>query len=245
MGHQPLAPLSLLKAYAIERYRRLGHAYDIFRMRFIPLAVKTHTDLPDSFVFDAAKAFSRGRQAPDGKYYSSTYKLEWPAIPAEIKQEIKKFDTVLRLYFGGDYLIHTANVWRNIGIPDEYRTLDIYSQVWHYDHVVDYRNVQLFVLLSDTSEDHGPFEWVANASETALNPDVEARNGAELPDAEIAKLTGRRGDGMLFSTGATPHRAGIPKFGNHRDIFSIAFFPPYTGLGVSASALFQAETEKQ
>ena len=245
MGHPLLAPLSQLKTLATERYRRIGHAYDIFRMRFIPLAVKTQTALPDSFVFNQEKAVSRGRQAPDGKYYSLTYELQWPAIPAEIQAEIKKFDTVLRLYFGGDYLIHTANVWRNIGIPDEYRSLDIYSQVWHYDHVVDFRNVQLFVLLSDTSEEHGPFEYVANASETEVNPDVQARNGAELSDAKIAKLTGKRGDGMLFSTGATPHRAGIPKFGNHRDIFSIAFFPPYTGLGVSAKALFQAVTENQ
>lgn len=238
MKNPTLLALSQLKTYAIELYRRIVHAYDIFRMRFIPPAVITHTHLPDSFVFNEERAVSRGRKAPDGKYYSSTYELEWTVIPFEIKQEIIRFDTVLRLYFGGDYLIHTANVWRNIGIPDEYRSLDIYSQVWHYDHVVDYRNVQLFVLLSDTSEDHGPFEYVANASETKINPIVEARTGAELTDADIVKLTGRRGDGLLFSTGATPHRAGIPKFGIHRDIFSIAFFPAYTGIGINAKALF-------
>lgn len=243
MENTILLPLSQLKACAIERYHRIVHAYNIFRMRFIPLAVKTHTDLPDSFIFNEERAASRGRKAPDGKYYSSTYALEWPAIPLEIQREIKRFDTVLRLYFGGDYLIHTANVWRNIGIPDEYRSLDIYSQVWHYDHVIDYRNVQLFVLLSDTSEDHGPFEYVANASETKINPIVEARNGAELTDADIVKLTGRRGDGMLFSTGSTPHRAGIPKFGNHRDIFSIAFFPLYTGIGINAKTLFNVGSE--
>lgn len=245
MGYQLLAPLSLFKARVIESCRRFSHACYVFRMRFIRLDVKSHIDLADNFVFNTDKAASRGRKAPDGRYYSSAYELEWAVIPAEIKQEIRNFDTVLRLYFGGDYLIHMANVWRNIGIPDEYRTLDIYSQVWHYDHVVDYRNVQLFVLLSDTSEDHGPFEYVANASETKVNPDVKARNGAELTSAEIVKLTGRRGDCMLFSTGATPHRAGIPKFGNHRDMFSVAFFPQYTGIGVSASALFQADAKNQ
>ena len=100
--------------------------------------------------------------------------------------------------------------------------------------------MQLFCLLTDTTEQHGPFEYLANASETEVNRDVEARNGAELVNAEIGKLTGVRGDGMLFSTGATPHRAGIPKQGKHRDIFSIAFFPTYTGLGINARALFSA-----
>jgi hypothetical protein len=243
MRHPLSALLSKLKAFLIERYRRIGHAYDIFKMRFILLAVKTHINLPDDFTYDEARAVNRGRQAPNGKHYSSTYALTWQEIPEAIQQEIKKFDTVLRLYFGGEYLINTANVWRNIGIPDEYRALDIYSQVWHYDHVVDYRNVQLFVLLTDTTEQHGPFEYLANASETEVNRDVEARNGAELVNAEIGKLTGVRGDGILFSTGATPHRAGIPKHGNHRDIFSIAFFPAYTGLGINAKALFNVESK--
>ena len=57
----------------------------------------------------------------------------------------------------------------------------------------------------------------------------------------MAKLTGIRGDGMLFSTGATPHRAGVPKFGNKRDIFSVAFFPIYTDIGTNAKILFSSE----
>lgn len=233
-----LAPLRNARAFLIERYRRLGHARDIFKMRFIQLSVGTHIDLPETFVFDESKAKNRGRQAPDGKYYSSFYTLDWPSIPEAIKQDILKFDSVLRLYFGGDYLINTANVWRNVGIPDEYRSLDIYSQVWHYDHVVDYRNLQLFVLLTDTTDRHGPFEYLVDASETEVSAVAQARSGAEISNARIGKLTGVRGDGMLFSTGATPHRAGIPDYGNHRDIFSISFFPVYTGLGVSAKTLF-------
>lgn len=227
-----------LRVFLFEHYHRLGHAYSIYRTRFLLLAAKTKIELPDDFCFDDSRAVNRGRKAPDGKYYSSTYELNWIDIPLAIRREIRNFDTVLRLYFGGDYLINSANVWRNIGIQDEYRALDIYSQIWHYDHVVDYRNVQLFCLLSDTTDQHGPFEYVANASETELNSDVEARNGAELASADIAKLVGLRGDGMWFSTGATPHRAGIPKFGLHRDIFSIAFFPTYTKIGVSAEELF-------
>lgn len=221
----------------LEWYRRVKHAYSILNMRFIPLSVKTHVDLPGDFFFQTNKAVSRGRQAPDLKYYSSTYELEWVDFPSEIK----RFDTVLRLYFGGDYLINSGTVWRNIGIPEEFRTLDIYSQVWHYDHVIDYRNVQLFVLLTDTTEEHGPLEYITNGSETHVNPNVAARNSTELPNVQIAKLTGVRGDGIWFSTGATPHRAGIPLAGNHRDMFSVAFFPTYTKIGRSAVTLYEAE----
>lgn len=225
----------------LEQYRRLKHAYSILNKRLIQLSVKTHVDLPSDFVFQTSKAVSRGRQAPDQKYYSSTYELDYFDFPPEIKQEIRNFDTVLRLYFGGDYLINSGNVWRNIGIPAEFRALDIYSQVWHYDRVVDYRNIQFFVLLTDTTDEHGPLEYITNASETHVNPSVEARNITELTNAQIAKLVGVRGDGIWFSTGATPHRAGIPLVGNHRDIFSVSFFPTYTKIGRSARALYQSE----
>lgn len=234
------AIIGKMRVDSIELFRRLVHAYNIFRIRFPLLAIKTHVELPEDFRFDESRAVNRGRQAPDGNHYSSSYELDWYEIPDVIKSEVQNLDSALRLYFGGDYLINKANVWRNVGIPEEYRTLDIYSQVWHYDHVVDYRNVQLFVLLTDTTDHHGPFEYLRNPSETQLNSDVEDRNGSELVNADVAKLTGVRGDGMLFATGSMPHRAGIPKFGNHRDIFSIAFFPKYTGIGVESKTLFDA-----
>lgn len=227
-----------VRARVLEIYHRLGHAARIFKMRFMLLKIPTHVNIPDDFIFDEKKAVNRGYVAPDGNYYSSYYELNWSDIPDVVKREIKKFDSVLRLYFGGDYSINVGRVWRNLGIPESYRALDIYSQVWHYDHVVDYRNVQLFILLSDTTESHGPFEFIENSSETDLRRDVEARNGVEPSGVKVAKLTGVRGDGMLFATGATPHRAGIPMPGNHRDIFSIAFFPKYAGVGVEAKSLF-------
>ena len=235
--NQLLVLYRVVRSHSVEIYRRLQHAVSIFKMRFMLLKIPTHLNLPDVFVFDCDKAVNRGREAPDGKFYSLTYQLDWLDIPEVIKQEIRKFDTVLRLYFGGDYLIDTANVWRNIGLPESYRSLDIYSQVWHYDHVVDYRNIQLFVLLTDTTALHGPFEYIENSSEKKLCLDVEKRNGVELVGFKIKKLIGVRGDGMLFSTGAIPHRAGIPVHGNHRDMFSIAFFPKYTGIGVDSELL--------
>lgn len=83
----------------------------------------------------------------------------------------------------------------------------------------------------------------ANAIIVEIHCDVESRNRADLGDAEVVKLTGVRGDALLFSTGSTPHRAGIPAHGNYRDIFSISVFPVYTGIGVSAGLLFDADAK--
>lgn len=234
---------SKIKLRYLELFYRAQHAINIFKMRFIPLIIPTHIHIPENFVFEAGRAKNQGYVAPDGNYYSAGYALNWQEIPDVIRQEIKKFDAVFRLYFGGDYLINEGRVWRNRSVPDEYKKVELYGQLFHYDHVVDYRNIQLFVLLTDTTEDHGPLEYVRNSSTKMLIHDVEARNGVDLIDIEIGRFTGGRGDAMLFATGCIPHRASIPKPGNHRDIFSIAFFPKYTGIGLDAKLLFDAESK--
>jgi hypothetical protein len=237
------AGLGKLKIRFFEIYHRISHAIAIFRMRFLLLKVPAHVNLPDDFVFDESKAVNRGRQAPDGKHYSSTYFLQWSELPEVIRKEVRNFDSVLRMYCGGDYLIQEARIWRNVAVPEEFRKLDIYSQVWHYDHVVDYRNVSLFILLTDTTENHGPFEFIENPSETELHPVVENRHEGRDVKEKVAKLTGRRGDAMWFATGAMPHRAGIPVLGNHRDIFCISFFPEYSGIGLKAKDIYASDAK--
>lgn len=219
-----------------EIARRFSHARGVFSRRFFTLAVPGHIELDDNFVFDLSRAKDRGAKAPDGRYYSKYYNLDWPEIPVEIKQAIRRYDAVLRMYLGDDYLINDGILWRNHSIPSEFRGTELFSQHWHYDKVVDFRNIQLFVLLHDTTEDDGPFEYVAEPDERNILPSVIERTNVDV-GVKTAKLTGKRGDTFLFSTGSTPHRAGIPAEGRHRDIFSIAFFPAYTGIGKSSKTL--------
>lgn len=226
-----------MKKYLIELKNRISHSFRILKVKMLPLIVKTRVSLPDEFVFDEGRAQPRGRVAPDQNYYSTYYQLDLSELPSEILDEIKNFDSVLRLYFGGEYLISSPQIWRNIGLPKEYRELDIYSQVWHYDTVYDYRNVQLFILISDTTMSHGPFHYQKNADVHNVNPDVLKRNTTDLPGAEVEYLVGKRGDTLLFSTGSIPHRAGIPDPSLQRDMFSICFFPVYTNIGVKSSLL--------
>lgn len=194
------------------------------------MAVSSHILLPDDFGFDESKAVARGNQASDGRYFSSANRLDIEQIAPTIMSAIKSYDSVLRLYLGDGYLINDALIWRNYSIPPEFDGLELFSQHWHYDRVVDFRNIQLFVLLGDVSEDDGPLEFVVSANEHDVMRTVIERNNVDLR-IETRKFTGIRGDSLLFSTGSTPHRAGIPKEGHFRDMFSVCFFPAYSKIG--------------
>lgn len=225
---------------ARQRYfeitRRISHASATFRKRFFSLSVKGHIDLQPAFCFDVWRAKPRGEKAPDGKFYSQYYELPWEEFPVEVKNAVRNYDTVLRMFLGDDYHVNVGNVWRNMSIPPEYMKNELFSQHWHYDKVVDFRNIQLFVLLQDVSEDEGPFEYIQEPDEYKLIESVMLRSNADF-SASKAKLIGKRGDTFLFSTGSTPHRAGVPAEGRHRDIMSVAFFPAYTKIGRSSKAL--------
>ncbi len=219
-----------------ELYFRFNHARKIAMKRLFSLAVHGHVELSNAFHFDEKKAVNRGKAAPDGKYYSKYYHLKWDELPTEIKQAVKNYDTILKQFLGDDYLINDAQIWRNTAIPEKYMKTELFSQNWHYDKVIDYRNIQLFILLHDTTEKDGPFEYVVEPDEYKLMPEVSSRSEQNL-NVVTKKLLGKRGDTFLFSTGSTPHRAGIPDKGRHRDIFSIAFFPQYTSIGESSIKL--------
>lgn len=227
---------SWLRQRIPEVYFRIRHAGSIFSKRFFTLSVSGHIELESDFGLDESKAIDRGNKAPDGRYYSRYHTVDWAGLPPSIKQAIRNYDSVLRMFLGDGYLVNDGLVWRNYAIPEAYRNTELFSQNWHYDKVVDFRNVQLFVLVSDVSVDDGPFEFVANPDEHKLLPSVMDRNNKDL-NLIARKLTGKRGDTLLFSTGSTPHRAGIPAEGRYRDIFSIAFFPAYTNIGQSSIAL--------
>ncbi len=230
------ANYSWLRQRVTEVFFRGLHASRVFSKRFFTLSVSGHLDLESSFGLNESKAIDRGNRAPDGRYYSKYHTLEWAEIPVAVKQAIRNYDSVIRMYLGDGYLINDGLIWRNYSIPAEYRNTELFSQHWHYDKVVDFRNIQLFVLLSDVTEDDGPFEFVTNPDELNILPSVLNRNNNDI-HLKTQKLIGKRGDTLLFSTGSTPHRAGIPAEGRHRDIFSIAFFPAYTKIGRSSIEL--------
>ncbi|MFH2135424.1 MAG: hypothetical protein ABII81_09660 [Pseudomonadota bacterium] len=224
-----------------EIYFRLRHSVLTFKKRFPGIAIGGRIELPNEFKFQEDASVNRGEPDCEGRYYSKINQLDWERIPLSIKRAIKNYDSVLKLYLGDGYTINEGRLWRNYPIPQQYRNSELFSQYWHYDKVVDFRNIQLFVLLGDVTVDDGPFEFVVRPDEKKIMHSVLKRNNEDLNIRGIKtkKLIGSRGDSFLFSTGSTPHRAGIPAEGHFRDIFSIAFFPSYAQVGVSSELLLR------
>jgi len=232
-----MSPLRKARNRFVELYYRLRHSVGILGKRFPTIAVRGHIELPPGFSFDEKKSIDRGNKAKSGKYYSKINVLAWREFPAEVKEAINNYDTVIRRYLGDDYLINEGRLWRNYHIPEEDRESELFSQHWHYDQVFDFRNLQLFVLLGVVTESDGPLEYIVGAEETSLL-DVFTDEISDDIKPFIKKFVGKRGDTFLYSTGSTPHRAGIPDVGRYRDMFSVAFFPAYSQIGEKSGLLF-------
>jgi hypothetical protein len=227
--------------YTFEVANRLSYVLALFKFRLMVLTLPLKISLPDDFIFDTERSSPRGRADPNGSHYSFAYELQWEELPDSIKLQVKNLDSFLKIYFGGEYLIQEGRIWRNHSIPKEFESLDLFSQVWHYDKVVDYKNLSLFILLHDTTVEHGPFEYIDNASYTDRIDGAESRIRDLSNKHKIIQLTGARGDSLLFATGAMAHRAGIPKAGHTRDLFCISFFPKYSKIGRPSKQLIDLD----
>ncbi len=201
------------------------------------IAFPGHIELPKDFKFDEKQAVPRGNQV-DGATFSKVYQKDFLELPTDIQDLVLSFKGIVENYFACDANLNRANIWRNFHIPanivDSER--EVFSDTFHQDLVYDQYNIQLFILLQDTDEEHGPFEYL-NGDITSDDMRFYRKRNRKKARKESIKLTGIRGDFMLFTTGFTLHRAGIPKEGFHRDIFSIAFFPSYTKIGTPISEL--------
>jgi hypothetical protein len=219
----------------------LRRSIRFFSDRYNHIDFHGHVDIPDSFGFDESRAKPRGIPV-NGKYYSQGYDIAFEDMPEEIRTQALAFRSILESFFASEVNIGSPHIWRNLHVPaGEYSaSQEVFSDGFHQDLVVDQFNTQIFFLLQETTEEHGPFEY--------LQPDVQRREmhyyrkrDRKTPLTASSKLTGHRGDYFLFSTGTTLHRANNPGEGKLRDIMSIPFFPAYTGIGRPMKSLAKAE----
>lgn len=210
------------------------------------IAFTGHIELPEDFIFDEKLAVPRGNEV-NGVTYSQLCTKEFLELPLNIQDLILSFREIVESYFACDANLQHARIWRNFHIPASIANgdIEIFSNAFHQDLVFDQYNIQLFILLHDTNEEHGPFEYLKGDITSEDINFYRQRNRTKAQNESI-KLTGKRGDFMLFTTGFTLHRAGVPHEGFHRDIFSIAFFPSYTKVGtpISELALAHAAVKK-
>lgn len=235
-------PALLEWIFAMKKWRKyltssFVRALRTFSERYTHISFKGHIDLPTKFIFDKDRSTPRGNSI-DGIFYSSSYALEFYELPGEIKDLILSFRTILENYFACDVNVATSTCWRNKHIPQDIldREGELISNAFHQDLVFDQYNLQLFILLQDTELKHGPFEYLEPATQAKEMKYYKKRN-RKTALSNSTKLTGKRGDYMLFTTGMTLHKAGVPDVNQYRDIFSIAFFPSYSNIGTPISKL--------
>ncbi|MBL0954711.1 MAG: hypothetical protein IBJ01_08095 [Leptospira sp.] len=216
-----------LKSSYLRSFRRAKEQFNYFLF-------KGHVNLGD-FSYDPSLGKPRGKSI-DEKYFSFGYQLEFKDLPPNLLEYIKNLETVIEHYFGCEALVSKPNLWRNFHIDEKHYGKDIFSECFHQDLVRDHLNMQLFILLHDTNEELGPFEFLPY--EEQLNHfDYYRKRNRIKPKSNSITLTGKRGDTLLISTGYVVHKAGNPMPGKHRDMLSLAFFPKYTGIGESFSNL--------
>ncbi|MDC1382752.1 hypothetical protein N8500_04640 [Candidatus Puniceispirillum sp.] len=205
--------------------------------RFGHLRFEGHVKLDKDFKFETARAKPRGA-CVDGVYFSSSYELDFEELPLTARAQVLAVTSILRVYFADNVNIDKISLWRNEHVPVDVaeRTVEVFADSFHQDLVIDQYNAQLFILLHDTADEHGPFEFLNGYKQIDHMPYYKKRN-KRIPVCETQKLIGKRGDFLLFSTGSTLHRATIPSIGKSRDILSIAFFPRYTGIGTKSETL--------
>lgn len=232
----------LEKLFAIRKWRKyylssLKRAFRTFSERHSHITFKGHIDLPPEFNYRHEVSVPRG-DLIDGHSYSSGYEVELADLPKEIRDLVKSFRCIVESYFACATNVSKAQFWRNTHVPPaiaEARA-EVFADAFHQDLVVDQYNLQLFILLQDTTDRDGPFEYLDGAVQ-AGEMDYYRKRDRKVPFSKSEKLVGRRGDYLLFTTGLTLHKAGIPAENRHRDIMSIAFFPAYTNIGKPISEL--------
>ncbi len=219
---QPLRLVLQLRAKQLYWFSALKRALRTFDNKNNHLSIPLKLSLPDDFVFQVDQALPRGLLR-EGRHYSSGYFLELSDLPDTVFDLVQMVAQIARIYFQADAVIRQPYLWRNHHLSPSYRFQDVYSDNFHQDLVVDQFNLQLFILLHDVTEDHGPLVYLrVDQQEKYLN---KTRSRLDHVDCTGISFVGKRGDCLLLSTGYTLHRASSPAEGKHRDMLSIAFFP--------------------
>lgn len=171
-----------------------------------------------------------------GNKYSSLYVID-KEMRAKIKDHLNnKFKDIvdaLKRYYGSGIAITNIQIRRNHGIEDtsyyskkeRTKQFEYYNMYFHCDYNT-MNFFKLFISLQDISVDHGPltFYSIEDTKKFVSKSNYRDRNFYDdLSLENEIKNCGKSGDSLILNTPQCIHRAGIPKFGNHRDVLFINF----------------------
>lgn len=163
--------------------------------------------------------------------YSQYHNIEYELLPKSVLQVIiEKWDCIERA-IGGEAVIKSFRVYRNIHIPKNNLKKEAYSDAWHRD-TIGVTNVQMFILIHDTKICNGALRYIKseNMSEVDIHypklKDPRFRsNSIEIDEKYVSYFEGKRGDFIILNTFNNYHSATIPDKGFKREMISIGFEP--------------------
>jgi hypothetical protein len=168
--------------------------------------------------------------------YSSRFEIDNEMrikIKDHLNNKFKNIVEALKRYYRSGIAIHNVQIRRNYGIEDtsyysrkeRKKDLEYYNMYFHCDYyTMNY--FKLFINLQDISLDHGPltFYSIEDTKKFVERSNYRDRNFySDLSLNNEIKNCGKLGDSLILNTPQCIHKAGIPKFGNYRDVLFVNF----------------------
>lgn len=198
--------------------------------QYDPSLIDTIAEKFDKVVEDPEKSLVRSEY--DGAVYSRIPPKLWEQIP-EVKELLTpEIKFLVRQYYGSHFRVRHLHGWRNRHVPDDVidEAGDIFGDFWHNDGKPT-SWFKLFVVLQDTTEDHGPLHVLPEpATESVVKSDIDLEDYERVREKlrdkpAVLKLTGEAGSAVVGNTEQCLHRAGFPEEGKIRDIIQFQFEP--------------------
>jgi len=178
------------------------------------------------------KYSSRRDLAKRGEVYSRQIITASKSIPELAELLTEDIKHLIEGYYNSHFRVKYLICWRNYHVPDDVlQTTETFSDRWHCDErTIDF--FKLFVILSDVTDDDGPFHIMTIPRvKELIDLGFGNRSNYKLPiddieeENNLIRATGNAGTALLCNTEFCLHKAGIPKKGHVRDIIQFQFVP--------------------
>jgi hypothetical protein len=198
-----------------------------------PLSKRGHISLPEELGLDQKKLSPRGKSF-DGVYYSFIHQMDHQNLPLAILELVQNHWGDISKSLGFDEIVmRQADFYRTVAVPETIAAAnsEVFANAWHRD-TTGIPNIQIFILLQETSSDMGPLQYVPAEIHTDTRNNfpnlynTKFRNvNSRLPEGNYLEFTGSRGDYLLLNTSCQLHRATISTSDRNRDMISLVFEP--------------------
>ena len=176
--------------------------------------------------------FTYGTGEYNGKAYSihiANPHRNIPEVGHLIEGDIVK---IIEGYYGGSFKVTRIDLWRNLHTPKEIEsTKETFSNYWHCD-ARDVKYLKLFVLLSDVTENDGPFHIIfQDRTKQLMKMGFGTREDYNISQNELEdpkyteKIEGKIGTAYFANTQLCLHKAGMPSKNHSRDVVQFVIEP--------------------